>query len=152
MTSESLLPSTGCVLAYVDEGGSYEQVLRIGRTLARETVSALVLFEAEPADGADARARLPEELLSLDRTALAEAVARARDEGIDAWGWVAAPDDPDALATCAREVDPSVIVLPVELEDGELPAGWREDRLTVVDDGSVNLVMVDREGHLVGPA
>ena len=159
MIPEPLAPAPGGILAYVDEDGTYDHVLRVGRTLARETGSALILFEAgspPPAGslglGFGDLPLAPEDLLRLDRPALAEAVFRARDEGIDAWGWTAGPDDPDALTSCAREVDASVIVLPAEIETGSLPERWRDDRLEIAEDGSVSLVIVDRAGHLVGPA
>ena len=158
MSAELHAPAPDGILAYVDEDGTYDHVLRVGRTLARETESALILYESTPpsALGAPAvpvdLALGPDGLLQLHRGALAEAVFRARGEGIDAWGWVAVPDDPDALATCVREVDVSVIVLPAEIESGSLPERWRDDRLEIAEDGSVSLVIVDRAGHLVGPA
>ena len=155
MREESYGPSPGGVLAFLDEEGTYDHVLRVGRTLSRETGSSLILFESEPAPGAvDALEGPfgPADLLSRNRPALAEAVARARDEGIDAWGWIAAPDDPEPLVTCADGMDAAVIVLPVELEQGSLPARWREERLEILSQASVSLVVVDRAGRLVGPA
>jgi hypothetical protein len=156
MSTESYGPGPGGILAYVDEQGNYDHVLRVGRTLARETDSPLFLYESEPVStGVDERGEGPlgpDDLLRRDRSALAEAVARAREEGIDAWGWIASADDPEPLVTCADALDAGVIVLPVELEEGTLPTRWREERLEVVTQGSVSLVVVDRAGHLVGPA
>ena len=156
MSAEPYAPAPGGVLAFVDEEGTFDQVLRVGRTLARETGSALILYESAPArpvEGGPVDAPLePEDLLRRDRTALAEAVVRAREEGIDTWGWIAGPGELDGLGRCARDVDASVIVLPAELDDGSLPENWPDDRLAVVDGDSVSLVVVDRAGHLVGPA
>jgi len=156
MREESYGPGPGGVLAYVDEEGTYDHVLRVGRTLSRETGSSLILFESEPAPGEIGESAEgpfgPDDLLRRNRSALAEAVVRARDEGIDAWGWIAAPDDPEPLVTCADGLDAAVIVLPVELGEGSLPSRWREERLEILSQGSVSLVVVDRAGHLVGPA
>jgi hypothetical protein len=154
VNAEPHMPAPGGVLALVDEEGTYDHVLKVGRTLAGETGSALILYESKPTGGPGPGGGPlePEDLLRRDRTALAEAVVRARGDGIDAWGWIAGARDPDGLVTCARDLDASVIVLPAELEDGSLPDGWRDDRLEVANDGSVNLVVVDRAGHLVGPA
>ena len=149
-------PGPGVILTYVDEEGTYDHVLRVGRTLALETGSPLVLYEADPAtastDGRGEGPLEPDDLLRRDRPALAEAVARTREEGIDSWGWIAAATDSQPLVTCADGLDAAVIVLPVELEEGSLPTRWREERIELVSQGSVSLVVVDRAGHLVGPA
>jgi len=156
MSAASYEPGPGGVLAYVDEQGRLG-LARKGPAPAQDVVELpLSLYEAEPVSaGADEMGEgplAPDDLLRRDRTALAEAVARAREEGIDAWGWIAAEDDPEPLVTCADALDAGVIVLPVELVEGTLPTRWREERLEVVTHGSVSLVVVDRAGHLVGPA
>jgi len=149
----------GGALVYVGEEETFDHLLRIGRTLARELASPLILYvpagrpSATASENAAGRPLAPEELLGMGLPALAEAVAGARAEGTPAWGWVAKSDGVDSLLACAQEVRAEVAVLPADLDDPLLPARWSDDRLEVaLEPGSVSLVMVDRAGRLVGPS
>ena len=160
--------SSGSILAYVDESGTYDHVLRTGRTLAREHVARLILYHSvalpdDPvrvpdatADGDDAR--LPEALSPADlhlagRPVLGSAVEDARSDGIDAWGWLAADPGVGPLMRFAEHVRAEVVVLPAELGDPEVFERLRGEQLQVaLERGTVNVVVVDREGRLVGPA
>ena len=157
--------SDGSVLAYVDETGQYDHVLRTARTLAREHGSRLILYHsiAQPGDpiripdaGADTTpATQPlsaDELRGAGRALLAIAVQEAREDGIDAWGWLAPDPGVGPLMRYAEHVNAEVVVLPAELGDAAVLANIRGEQLQVaLESGTVNVVIVDREGRLVGP-
>jgi nucleotide-binding universal stress UspA family protein len=160
------MPSAdGSVLAYVDEAGTYDHALRTGRTLAREHDARLILYHSisepgEPiripdagSDGVSSPQPLsPEELSGAARPLLAVAVQEARDDGIDAWGWLAPDPGVGPLMRYAEHVNAEVVVLPAELGDTAVFANIRGEQLQVaLESGTVNVVIVDREGRLVGP-
>lgn len=156
----------GSVLAYVDESGTYDHVLRTARTLAKEHAARLILYHslAAPEDpirvpdaSSVALAGVPEplsaqELRRVARPVLASAVEQARDDGIDAWGWITPEPGVGALMRFAELVDAEVVVLPAELGDPTVFERLRGEQLQVaLERGTVNVVVVDREGRLVGP-
>jgi nucleotide-binding universal stress UspA family protein len=156
----------GSVLAYVDETGQYDHVFRTARTLAREHDARLILYHSiakpgepiripdagtEPTDASPAPLS-SEELRGASRPLLAGAVQEARDEGIDAWGWLAPDPGVGPLMRYAEHVNAEVVVLPAELGDTAVFANMRGEQLQVaLESGTVNVVIVDREGRLVGP-
>jgi nucleotide-binding universal stress UspA family protein len=156
----------GSVLAYVDEAGTFDHVLRTARTLAKEHAARLILYRsmAAPNDPirvpeANAEDEPPPDPMSsrdlrrMGRPVLAAAVEGARDEGIDAWGWLTPEPGVGALMRFAEQVDAEVVVLPAELWNPTVFEGLRGEQLQVaLERGTVNVVVVDREGHLVGPA
>jgi nucleotide-binding universal stress UspA family protein len=159
-------PATdGSVLAYVDEAGTYDHVLRTARTLAREHDARLILYHsvAEPGEpiripdaGGDAgpspQPLSSDELRGAARPTLAVAVEEARGDGIDAWGWLAPDPGVGPLMRYAEHVNAEVVVLPAELGDPVVFANMRGEQLQVaLETGTVNVVIVDREGRLVGP-
>jgi len=158
----------GSVLAYIDETGQYDHVLRTARTLAREHDARLILYhsvaheqpgepvripDAQATDAASsAQALSANELRSAARPLLAVAVDEARDDGIDAWGWLSADAGVGPLMRYAEHVNAEVVVLPAELGDTAVFANIRGEQLQVaLESGTVNVVIVDREGRLVGP-
>jgi nucleotide-binding universal stress UspA family protein len=160
--------SGGSVLAYVDEAGTYDHVLRTARTLAKEHAARLILYRSTAAPGDPIRvpdaanggsaAGVTDPLSAQDlrrvaRPVLASAVEEARAEGIDAWGWVTREPGVGALMRFAEVVDAEVVVLPAELGDPAVFERLRGEQLQVaLERGTVNVVVVDREGRLVGPA
>ena len=128
-TADATPGTDGSVLAYVDESGTYDHVLRTARTLAKEHAARLILYHsiATPGEpiripdaGSDA-APLPQPLSSAQdlrgaaRPLLAAAVEEARDDGIDAWGWLTPEPGVGPLMRYAEQVDAEVVVLPAEL-------------------------------------
>jgi nucleotide-binding universal stress UspA family protein len=156
----------GSVLAYVDESGTFDHVLRTARTLAKEHAARLILYrslaapndpirvpEANAEDGPPPDPLSARDLRRMGRPVLAAAVEGARDEAIDAWGWLTPEPGVGALMRFAEQVDAEVVVLPAELGDPTVFEGLRGEQLQVaLERGTVNVVVVDREGRLVGPA
>jgi nucleotide-binding universal stress UspA family protein len=157
----------GSVLAYVDESGTYDHVLRTARTLAKEHAARLILYHSlaapsdpirvpDAANGVDAGAPEPlsaQDLRRMARPVLAAAVEESRGDGIDAWGWLTPEPGVGALMRFADLVDAEVVVLPAELGDPTVFERLRGEQLQVaLERGTVNVVVVDREGRLVGPA
>src|SRR5262249_38672266 len=120
----------GSVLAYVDETGQYDHVLRTARTLAREHDARLILYHSVASEKPGESVRIPDahaagasspqalssnELRSASRPILAAAVEEARDDGIDAWGWLAPDPGVGPLMRYAEHVNAEVVVLPAEL-------------------------------------
>jgi nucleotide-binding universal stress UspA family protein len=164
--SEGSASPDGSVLAYVDEAGTYDHVLRTARTLAKEHAARLILYFSTAVPGEPVR--VPEaangetaapvpmssrDLRGLAHPALAVAVEDARDDGIDAWGWVTPDPGVGPLMRFAEQVNAEVVVLPAELGDPAVFEHLRGEQLQVaLETGTVNVVVVDREGRLVGPA
>jgi nucleotide-binding universal stress UspA family protein len=163
---KSTLGTDGSVLAYVDESGTYDHVLRTSQTLAREHGARLILYHsvATPGDpvrvpdAANGEATTPPQPLSpndlreVARPLLASAVQDARDGGIDAWGWLTPDSGVGPLMRFAEHVNAEVVVLPAELGDPAVFERLRGDQLQVaLERGTVNVVVVDRDGRLVGP-
>ena len=158
--------SDGSVLAYVDETGQYDHVIRTARTLAREHDVRLILYHAVSREQNGGPVRIPDaaddpssaqaltasDLRNAARPILAVAVEESRDEGIDAWGWIAPDPGVGPLMRYAEHVNAEVVVLPAEIGDTAVFANIPGERLQVaLESGTVNVVIVDREGRLVGP-
>src|SRR5213075_366292 len=96
---------------------------RTARTLAREHDARLILYHSAPSPGepirlpdADSDTPSTQPLSSGElgggRPLLAVAVQEARDDGIDAWGWVAPDPGVGLLMRYAEQVNAEVVVLP----------------------------------------
>jgi nucleotide-binding universal stress UspA family protein len=97
------------------------------------------------------------ELRKLGSAPVADAVARARDGGVDAWGWLPAHRGTDQVVDYAREHDADLVLLPAELEEPGLAERLRgqtvakaveEAEETEAPSDDVAVVLVDRDGSL----
>ncbi len=117
------------VIAVTGDDDRYEQVRATALERAREARATLILYDLGgiesplespvptgwSAEGTeeDAGDRLgPEELEAAGREAIARQVRAARDEGVDAWGWIPSDKSRDALIEYAAEQPGARIVVP----------------------------------------
>jgi hypothetical protein len=120
------------VVAYVSEDDALDHVrdaaVQLGRGGARVILydrdSASALADPMPnqwgsqAEGAQFSDPLSDqELVKLGREPFARKVAAARQEGVDAWGWLASDHGTDALVAYARGHGADLVLLPADLED-----------------------------------
>jgi nucleotide-binding universal stress UspA family protein len=162
-TREELAPT--CILAMVDEDGTYDHVWRAALDLARRRGARLILWDSstassftEPvasemsAEGAGERfgALLTDvELEQLGRSQMARQVVQAREAGVDAWARLASEHGADALADEARRLGADLIVLPEELDDPGLVERLRGETVDKArDESSVPVAVVDRSGSI----
>jgi hypothetical protein len=125
--------STGSVIAMTAEDDRHEHVRQAGVRLAQAEGLPLILYDIDAAslfnepmpsswsaDGAGEQFgdRLTgDELRRLGRAAIAQQVDEARQEGVDAYGWLPTSHGPEALAEYAAQQSARVIVMPAEREE-----------------------------------
>ncbi len=120
------------VVAYVSEDDALDHVrdaaVQLGRGGARVILydrdSASAFADPMPnqwgsqAEGAQFNDPLSDQdLVKLGREPFARKVAAARQEGVDAWGWLASDHGTDALVAYARGHGADLVLLPADLED-----------------------------------
>lgn len=153
------------IVAFVDEEGAYDHVLRAALRLASEHGATLILYDStsasafsEPvaspvsAEGVDDQfgSRLdPQDLERLGRPTLAGQVEAARADGIDAWGRLASDHGVDALMEYAEGAGAGLLVLPAELDDPGILERLRGETMEKAEEeGRIPIVVVDRDGRL----
>jgi hypothetical protein len=168
MSDESSARTDLSVIAYLDEQRSADHVRRTARTLAKEHRARLILYDAAGAsalidpvagpvasEGEGDRFGNPlsqEELVILGHRELADDVLRARDEGIDAWGWLAGSEGAETFMEYAREQNAEVVVIPSGLDDPGLFDRLEEEGIERgAEHRRASIVVVDEQGNLVSP-
>ena len=164
-TLEDLAPTR--VVAYVDEKGTYDHSAKAAVEIARRFGSRVILYDAssasafsEPiastvsAEGVEEQFSdplPPEELERLGRPSLAAQVARARSDGVDAWGWLPSEHGLDAFWACAREKKADLTIVPHELSSGGVLDKALGDRLddTTLREARIPVLVVDGDGSQV---
>jgi hypothetical protein len=172
MTQERRLEdlSPKLVLAYADEGGGYDHAIDAAMDVAQRSGGRLILYDAssasafsEPiaspvsADGVDEQfgdPLGPEELERLGRPSIADRVVRARNDGVDAWGWLPSEHGVEAFWKDARRRGADLVVLPAELADPSVLDRLHGDRLDdeTLEDAPTSVLVVDDAGNRVFPA
>ncbi len=164
---ENLMPKL--VVAYTDEEGSFDRVVEAALDVASRYGSRVVFYDASSAsafsdpiaspvsaEGVEEQfgdPLSPEELERLGRPAIAERVARARKDGVDAWGWLPSEHGLEALWDDARKRGADLIVIPEELADGGVLDRLRGDRLDdkTLADAPTAVMVVDDAGNRILP-
>lgn len=125
--------ASGPIVAYTGEGERFANVRRRAIELGREQGASVIFYDVDAAsalasplptqwsaEGADDEIpkRLgPDDLAAAGRADLAAEVRRAREEGIEAYGWLPEDAGADDVAEYARTVGASRIIMPAELEE-----------------------------------
>jgi hypothetical protein len=129
------------IIAVTGEDERFAPVLESAMQRARDEHATLVLYDLDApqsplespvptewsAEGTedDMGGRLgPEELEASGHAAIADQVRRARDEGLDAWGWLPEKADRETLLSFAADEPGALLLVPAGAEDldlGDLP-------------------------------
>ncbi|MEX0784496.1 MAG: universal stress protein [Dehalococcoidia bacterium] len=155
------------IIAYTSEDGRYNAVVEAAEEAARAAAARLILFDADAAsrvseplpsnwsgEGArdlfDRDALSPDELEAAGRHAIAEQVRHARDQGIQAFGWLPKSKDADAIAAYAEREGADLIVLPSALEDPGLMGKLRGEASVqeAAEKAHRPLAVVDEDGNI----
>jgi hypothetical protein len=129
------------VIAVAGEDDRYEPVRRAALERARAERATLILYDVDAATGPlesatptgwsaegteeDAGDRLgPEELEAAGHEAIARQVREAREQGLDAWGWLPSDNGRDALLQYAANQPGAHVMVPdgdPDLDVSDLP-------------------------------
>jgi hypothetical protein len=163
MDANTLSPN--CLAAFVDEGGGYDHVSRVGIDLARRQQARLLLYDSTSASafrepvagelsaegvGEDVPPLLsPQELETQGHHPLAEKVAKARSAGVDAWGRLASEHGAGPFLEFADTQHADLLLVPAELDDPGIVERLRGETVDDTRSGtSARVVAVDRSGRL----
>ncbi len=137
-----------CIIAYIGEGERYWPLVERSIDIARSSGARLVLYDADAGSGLGAPLptwwsgdgapeqfgnRLgPVELEKAGREELRDRVIRARDMGVDAYGWLPKSRGAKDLAEYASEQRADLLIIPSELEQTGL-TDWLKGRPSADD-------------------
>ncbi len=129
------------VLAYIREDARYDPVRQAAVEAAQAANAQLILYDADAAThlgsplptwwSGDSPDRMfgnrltPEELEAAGRHAVAEQVRRAREAGVDTFGWLPSSRGADDFTSYADAEGADLLVVPADLGDEGLLARLR---------------------------
>lgn len=120
------------ILAYASEDAKYDHVRRAALETAKSAHARLILYDIDAAgfvspmptgwssDGEKeqfADMLSPDDLERAGRHPIAEQVKEARDQGVDAFGWLPDKKGADALAAYCDEHEVDLVMMPADLEE-----------------------------------
>ena len=164
-----------CIIAYTSEDDRFHMVRQAGINMAKSAEARLILYDIDAAPGAlggltkpldgaplptewsgdGSMEQFPNRLSPADleragRQTIANQVAAARAQGIDAFAWLPPKKGADYLADYAGEQGADLILLPPELEDPSLVQKLRKETLgEAVKDSEVPVGIVEDDGNVV---
>lgn len=123
------MPTIGTIIAVTTEDDRFADARHAAVEQARKEGATLVLYDVDAggdplesplptkwsAEGTDRRVgdRLaPNELEAAGRGAIARQVLAAREQGVDAWGWLPADASPEALRDYAEQQPNATVIDP----------------------------------------
>jgi nucleotide-binding universal stress UspA family protein len=155
------------IIAYTSEDGRYDSVVEAAEQVARDAHARLILYDADAASrfseplpsnwsGEDARelfdrdALSPDELEMAGRHAIAEQVRHARNQGIDAFGWLPRHKDASHIAAYADREHADLIMLPSDLEEPGLMGKLKGESSVkeTMEKAGRPLAVVDEDGNI----
>lgn len=167
-----------CIIAYASEDDRYDSVVHAAMETARQAEARLILYNIDAAPGGlgeftnplegvprptfwsgDIDPALepgkldPQELEYAGRQAIARDVARAREQGIDAFGWLPRSRDVDDLIHYAEKQGADLIMLPETLDDPSFIQRLRgQTAEKAIDESPIPIALVDESGRVQYPA
>ena len=154
---------TGTIVAYIGEGKEYWPLAEKAIELAKARSSRLIFYDVDaasafsnplptwwsaPGEAEQFGHRLdPEQLEKAGRAELRDRVSHARDEGVEAFGWLPSKRDAHELAEYAAKQNADLLVVPSSLEQKGL-ADWLKGRPSageVADQADQPVLVVDLE-------
>jgi hypothetical protein len=161
------------VVAFVGEDDALDHVAAAAARIARASGARVILYDrdaaslfsdplpnewASEAEGAQFGDPLSDQdLVRLGREPLARKVAAARQDGVDAWAWLASGHGTDKAVDYAREHGADLLLLPQDLDDPGLAERLRGQTVAKAvqeaDDtgGGLTVLLVAADGS-VAPA
>jgi hypothetical protein len=159
---------SACVIAMTAEDDRYEHVRQAGVRVAQAEGLPLILYDIDAASllnepmpsgwsaegaGDQFGDRLTsDDLRRLGRAAIARQVDEARQEGVDAYGWLPTSHGPDPLAEYAAEQRARVIVMPAEREQVDpltaLLVGTRRPINHLAEEAPARVVVAHPDGSV----
>lgn len=129
-----------CILSYTGEGQHYWPLVERSIAIAKSRGMPLIFYDADAASRLGANPlptvwsgqgqkeqfgnRLdPEQLEKAGREELRDRVRHARDQGVDAWGWLPSKRGAHEFAEYADEQHAVLLIIPSDLDQSSL-AGW----------------------------
>jgi nucleotide-binding universal stress UspA family protein len=153
-----------CILSYTGEGQHYWPLVERSIELAKSRGARLIFYDADAASRLGANPlptvwsseglkeqfgnRLdPEQLEKAGREELRDRVRHAREQGVDAWGWLPSKRGAHEFAEYANEQNATLLIVPSDLDQSGL-AGWLKGQPStekIADEADQPLVVVDLE-------
>lgn len=161
--------SPTCIVAYTSEDNRLSAVRKAAVDLAKTAEARLILYDIDSAspfteplptwwDGEGAEKLfsdilLPEDLEAAGRHPIALQVKGARDQGVEAFGWLPGSKDPASLAEYAEKQGADLIILPKDMAHPGFFAKLRGETAQkvadkVADKAATNVAVVDDDGSL----
>ena len=133
-----------CFVVCTDETGRYDATVAKALDRAEQEGARVILYDVSAAGSAFSEPRPnkwsgegqaedfdhpldPVALEELGRHTLAVQVKRARDRGIDAYGWLPEKADPAALAEYATRQHADVVIIPADIEERQIAEYFERD-------------------------
>jgi hypothetical protein len=136
----------GTIVAYTGEGAAYWPLIERAIEVAKRRKSGLIFYDVDaasafsnplptwwsaPGEKEQFGRRLdPEQLDKAGRHELRDRVTRAREQGVQAWGWLPSKRDAQDFGDYATEQGADLLLVPSTLEQKGL-ADWLKGRPSV---------------------
>lgn len=135
-----------CIIAYSGEGKHYRPLVERSIEMAKSRQARLIFYDSDAASRLGANPlptawsgeglkeqfgnRLdPEQLEKAGREELRDRVLHAREQGLDAWGWLPSKRGAHEFAEYANEQNATLLIVPSDLDQNGL-GGWMKGQPT----------------------
>lgn len=138
-----------CIIAYTSEEDRFPEVVKAACNSAAAAEARLILYDIDAASpfakplptdwsAEGAKDQVPLELSAEDleragRQHVASQVRAAREQGIDAYGWLPGDNSGEALADYAHRIGADLVLIPEELQEPGLVERLRGKSLQDVE-------------------
>ena len=160
--------SPTCILAYTSEDDRYRTLRMAAEETAKAAQARLILYDIDAAQllaaptptewsGEGAAEQYPDlldptDLEAAGRHAIADQVSHARDEGIQAWGWLPSQKGANDLAEYTEQHGVDLIILPAAMSEPGLMDRLRGATLDMAIEATQRpIAVVDEDGNVSYP-